>query len=109
MTWNRARAKGAAREGGDKGLKRAADHLLDVSQKLVPVDTGDTKQSGDSGLLSEGVAAVVYTDSKSIGLHENMQDHHRAGKRAKYLEQPLHSEHAKLLALIAESVRGEFH
>lgn len=106
MTWNRERAVAAARTGGNRGLEKAAAYLEDRAKQLVPVDTGETRDSADSGLLHDGDAVVVFTDSKAVALHEDLHHRHSPGKRAKYLEQPLHTEQRRLLELIAEGIRG---
>jgi hypothetical protein len=93
------------RAGENKGLTAAAKHLLDVSQRLVPRDTGELERSGDSGLLRDGLAAVVYRDSKAIAAHEDLVHRHDGGRQAKYLEQPMHTEQSAMLALVAEHMR----
>lgn len=107
MSW--ADARSAVGGSADRGLVAAASILLRAAEAVTPVDTAQTKESGDSGLIGPGEAAVVFVGPKAIALHENLHDRHRAGKQAKYLEQPLHQQAAAMQAAIAEGVRDGFH
>lgn len=78
-----------------KALEEAGIKLLELSQPLVPVDTGLLKSTGKVTRRREGWDAVVevsYGNDKAFyatWVHEDLDAFHLAGTQAKYLEQPL--------------------
>lgn len=99
-----ALAKPLAEEAG-------AHVLLDKSQPLVPVRSGVLIASGQVVTDGEG-AAVVYTATNprdgydyAIKQHEDTSLNHPNGGQAKYLEQPMNTEHAAVGEAMAETVR----
>jgi hypothetical protein len=115
--WHGPQVSRSAKKGAAKGLLEAADHLLAASQPLVPVS--DRKGGGflrDSGVTSvdESIpaSAVAYTAVSAddpphyaVKVHETMGWRHPTGQ-AKFLEQPLNSEKAALLEIIAGAIKG---
>ncbi|MCY1141380.1 hypothetical protein OWR29_25560 [Actinoplanes sp. Pm04-4] len=106
IAWNddvAAELSGAAFEG----LELAAEHLLQVSTELAPLEEGDLARSGavtaDKGV---GVVAVSFDRPYAVRQHEDMTLRHDAGKKAKYLEDPMHDEADIMLALIARKASG---
>lgn len=76
-------------------LYQEATEVLNASQLIVPVDTGDLKASGmvteptDTGT---GVEVIVgyggSTLDYALTVHEDLNAWHEEGSQAKYLEQP---------------------
>ncbi len=69
-------------------LEKAAHVLLNASQKLVPVDTGELKKSGKVVVKGRGfsaVAYVIYEARYAVWVHENLQSYHEPPTQARYL------------------------
>lgn len=61
FTWNGDEVKRKEREGRNKGLRLAAEHLLGASLPLVPLRDGPLEQSGTASVdEAKGVAAVSF-------------------------------------------------
>lgn len=99
----------------EAALDAAAQLIFDESQRLVPVDTGALKASGQ--VTRDGLTATIaYGQQDNAGrgsrdtadyapiVHERMDTHHPVGQ-AKFLEVPLHSEAAKVGEILAEGIR----
>jgi hypothetical protein len=96
------------------GERAGAEVLLEKSQPLVPVEYGDLKASGHVKQGDDGAAVIYDAESPEgypygIRVHEDLSLNHPNGGQAKYLEQPLHTEHAAIgaaaLAPIAAVLR----
>lgn len=119
-TWHGAAVSRKLRNAAAEGLLDAAEHILSVSQPLVPVAPVGGGYLRDTGVASvdEGElrAAVSYItgDTREDGrhgggnlavvVHEDMDSHHTTGQ-AKFLEQPFNSEKDEVLRRIAASIR----
>lgn len=111
---------------GAVAVEAAAEHLLEASQKVVPVESGRLRDSGR--VTTDGMeAAVSYgreDDAEILGFdehdravgsspsaayaqkqHEDMTLAHPNGGQAKYLEQPMHAEREAVAEILAETVR----
>lgn len=94
-----------------EGLVDAGKYLLDLSQPLVPVDTGRLKASGN--VLQEN-SCTVYVTYKAINpengydyapiQHEDLDFHHNVGQ-AKYLEEPFMMNIEKLVDIVADKTK----
>lgn len=88
----------------------AAQHILDKSKDLVPVDTGQLRDSGHVE-HDAGGAAMVYDATSPEGFpygvvqHEDLTLNHPNGGQAKFLEQPMHTEGEAAFALAAVALR----
>lgn len=131
LKYNVRNAGERKRKAGIKATEKVAKKLLKLSQKLVPVDTGNLKQSGRIE-KAEGVASysVVYSATvrdrhenfgkpKSLAnvadpdfnyayaIHEDVPRvfNHPNGGQSKYLEQPYRENKDKFLAEIGNAIR----
>lgn len=80
-----------ARQQAREAAERTGRDVLAASRPLVPVETGELRDSGTVIVeeTSDGAAAtVVYTASHAAAVHENLEAVHKVG-RAKFLEGPL--------------------
>lgn len=100
-----------------RGLLLAGRHLLKESQKLVPVEHGDLKDSGFVSLSNKGFYTQVevgYTSPYAIWVHENVGmklkgqprpsgigNYWDPNGRPKFLEEPSRRLRPALLAIIA--------
>jgi len=90
VKWYGPLAKGKAKQGAARGLFLGAEHVLEESRRLVPIEEGTLERSGvasvDEGQLR---AAVSYDTVYAVYQHEMMNLQHDAGRTSKYLESPL--------------------
>jgi hypothetical protein len=88
----------------------AADHLLEVSKPLVPIDTGEMRDSGK--VTQDGREAhVSYTrvgdDGYNVAArqHEDASLSHPKGGEAHFLSKPMATEREAIAAVMATEVR----
>lgn len=99
------------KHSSSEGLENAAKYLLELSQPLVPVDTGRLKESGKAFMADEKTAFVTYEAFNPENgyeyapiQHEALDFHHNVGQ-AKYLEEPFLQNMDKLVDTIAVKVK----
>jgi hypothetical protein len=96
----------AIRAGTIKGLTLAAEHLLQVSRELVPIEEGTLERSGVATVDEATMkAAVSYDTPYAVEQHENLTARHDDGRQAKYLEQPAATEADTMAEIIAAQIR----
>lgn len=97
----------AERKGAVKGLKKAAEHLLQVSRELVPHEEGKLEDSGTVSDVDEDNlrVAVSYDMPYAVRQHEELTWKHDEGRQAKYLEEPMVDEQDTMRDLIAAEIR----
>ena len=87
-----------------KGIAAAALFIQRESQKIVPVEFGNLKNSAGTRVLGHGwftAAIVFYTASYAVYVHERTELQHKKGKSAKFLEKPIREKRLQILAIIA--------
>lgn len=97
--------KAQVRAAAERGLAAAAEHILDTSNRHVPVLTGGLKRSGrtkTTGLRAE----IAYTDPISVIVHEDQRAQHDDGS-AKFLENAMNSERREAGEIVAAEIRRE--
>lgn len=94
-----------------EGLTNAGKYLLELSQPLVPVDTGRLKESGRVVNENKNTVYVTYEAFNPENgyeyapiQHEALDFHHNVGQ-AKYLEQPFMQNMNELVNIVAGKVR----
>lgn len=94
-----------------EGLVNAAKYLLELSQPLVPVDTGRLKASGNVYKQNKNTVYVSYQAFNPVNdydyapiQHENLMFNHNIGQ-AKYLEQPFRENMDEIVNRIAEKIQ----
>jgi len=96
----------AERAGAIKGLQKAAEHLLEVSRELVPIEEGTLERSGVASVdEAELRAAVSYDTPYAVRQHEDLTLKHDEGRQAKYLEEPMNTERSTMLDIVAAEIR----
>jgi len=96
---------------GEEGIQEAAELLLQLSQPLVPIDTGALQASGSIVPDGKTVRYVTYEARSEEGYdyapiqHEVLDFHHEIGQ-AKYLEQPFKENMEVFLEIIAKRARS---
>ncbi|MEY9837445.1 hypothetical protein [Streptacidiphilus sp. EB103A] len=90
------------------GVQLALEHTLGVANKLVPLDEGTLERSGKVTMDGTNAAGTISYDTVyAVRQHEELTWKHLPGRQAKYLEQPLNTERAVMLAIVAETIRRE--
>lgn len=96
--------------GLEKGLKKAGLFLQRESQKVVPVDTGDLRNSANTRAEGSGAGTEVvvgYGTTYGLYVHEDLEARHKPGKQAKFLEEPLRKHRKRIVQIVAESIDEE--
>lgn len=95
-----------------EGLVDAGNHLLGLSQPLVPVDTGRLKASGAVIKNSSNQVFVSYEAHNPVNgydyaliQHEDLAFYHADGTQAKFLEQPFRENINGLVDIIAGDIK----
>ncbi|MFF7146046.1 minor capsid protein [Streptomyces sp. SID2888] len=106
LTWNTAAAIRGTRAGALRGLRLAAEHVLERSRRLVPIEEGTLERSGvasvDEATMTAGVS---YDTPYAVRQHEDLTLRHDNGRTAKYLEKPLREEGQTIREIIAAQLR----
>lgn len=108
VEWNGPEIEALLDGASAEGLTLAAEHLLQVSRTEVPIDEATLERSGVASVdENDLIAAVSYDTPYAVRQHEEMTWRHAEGRKAKYLEDPMHAERETMLALIAAPLREE--
>lgn len=90
----------------EKGLKKAGLFLQRESKLVTPVDTGNlvggafTRNIGGSGFYADIV--VGYLAAYAVYVHEILDNAHKEGKKAKFLEGPAREKKNEILQIVKE-------
>ena len=109
VKWHGPQVKAKVKAAAGRGLFLGAEHVLEESRRLVPIEEGTLERSGvasvDEGALR---AAVSYDTVYAVRQHEEMTWAHDSGRQAKYLEQPLNGPPGRTaMELVAREIRKE--
>lgn len=108
MTWDGGRIKASERQAAARGLRKAAEHILQVSRSQVPHEEGTLENSGTASVDSNALrGAVSYDTPYAVRQHEELDWRHDNGRKAKYLEDPMRDERGVVGDLIATELRRE--
>ncbi|GHB98605.1 MULTISPECIES: hypothetical protein [Streptomyces rochei group] len=106
VRWNAQPANRAARAGALRGLGLGGEHLLEVSNRRIPIEEGTLERSGTVTVDEANLDTIVSYDTPySVRQHEDLTLRHDEGREAKFLEKSLDEEGAVILDLIAAEVR----
>jgi hypothetical protein len=87
------------------GLLAAGLFVEGEAKALAPVDTGALKNSGYTRKAPGPLAVEVgFSAAYAIFVHENLEARHHVGQ-AKFLQTPLDTKRAQILAIIQERAR----
>jgi len=95
-------------EAAQNAIDQFAEHLVGDAQELAPVDTGALKASATAadakieGNLIKGEAG--FNTDYAAAVHERLEVHHPQGQ-AKYLEDAMRKNAAKMGPFVADQVR----
>ncbi|MGW5673938.1 hypothetical protein ACWEV4_02400 [Streptomyces sp. NPDC003860] len=106
LNWDGAAVQAAQRAGAVRGLRLAAEHVLERSRARAPIEEGTLERSGTATVDEASLTAgVSYDTPYAVRQHEDMGLRHDAGRSAKFLERPLTEEASTVEAIIATQVR----
>ncbi|MGW0869949.1 hypothetical protein ACWD3Z_05585 [Streptomyces sp. NPDC002740] len=99
-------ARWELRQAAARGLLLGAEHVLGVSNDVVPLDEAALQRSGTASVDESSLTAMVSYDTPyAVVQHERLDYRHAPGREAKYLETSLNAERAVVLALVAAQIR----
>lgn len=94
------------RAGAARGLLLAAEHVLQLSNEVVPLDESELQRSGTASVDEASLTAVVSYDTPyAVRQHEELRWRHAPGRHAKYLENSLNAARPEVAAIIAAQIR----
>ena len=103
VNWNGDQVDDRAEAGAEHGLELAAEHVLQASRALVPLEEGTLERSGTAS--RDGLtAAVSYDTVYAMRQHEELTWRHAEGRTAKYLEGPLNAERDTVAEILAAAL-----
>lgn len=108
MTWNGRRMwtrTGRRRAAG--GLQQALEHVLNESNKIVPLDEGTLQRSGTTSINATTLTGTVSYDTPyAVRQHEEVTWRHAPGRQAKYLETAVNSNQREIARIMQSAIRG---
>ncbi|MFB8772100.1 hypothetical protein [Streptomyces broussonetiae] len=106
LTFRGAAAARQMRTGAARGLLLGAEHVLGLSNDVVPLDEADLQRSGTASVDPPSLTgAVSYDTPYAVRQHEELRWRHAPGRTAKYLENSLNAGRDAVAALIAAEMR----
>ena len=104
LDWNGPQINELVHHKAAKGLRAAANVLLDESRKEVPHDYGTLEGTGDVDVDEPTLSATVSYDTPyAVRWHECDANFQR-GRKKKYLEDPLNNNRDRLLEYIKQQM-----
>ncbi|WGJ86115.1 hypothetical protein [Gordonia sp. SMJS1] len=94
----------ALEEAAERGLQAGADLLLDESNRLAPIETGDLIRSSNTAVDPER-AVVGYNSVYGPRQHEDLSYRHDEGRQAKFLETAAHRHADRIIEAVADEFR----
>ena len=89
-------------------LRDAGEYVLEQSSREVPHEVGDLQDSGRVTVDGTTVA-ISYDTPYAVRQHEEMDYHHDAGRKAKYLEDPLNAaSNGPIQRILSDKLGKEF-
>lgn len=91
-------------------VREAAEATLARSNELVPVDSGELRDSGTVTVeeTSTGATATItYSAGYAMQVHEDIAAHHPHGGRAKFLETALREAGPELAEALVERFKAK--
>lgn len=106
LQWHGQQATAAIEAAAVRGLQLAGEHLLGVSRKQVPHEQGELERLSYASVDESSLTvAVSYDTPYAVRQHEEMSYQHDAGRKAKYLEDPMNAEKDTMYGIIAAQIR----
>jgi hypothetical protein len=104
LDWNGEHIDNRVSGAAVHGLFVGAEHVLQASRAVVPLEEGTLERSGTAS-VSGYTAAVSYDTPYAVIQHERLDFRHAEGRTAKYLEIPLNAERDTVAEILAAELR----
>lgn len=88
----------------DRAVKDAAEHLLEQSNRTVPIEEGTLKRSGQA-TADKGRAVVSWDTPYAVSQHEDTRLRHDRGRRAKWAERTFNEESRRVGQYIGNKMK----
>lgn len=96
----------AVRKAAAQGLTDGAEHLLEESNRIAPIEEGTLIRSGVASVDEQQLrAAVSYDTPYAVRQHEDTRLRHDEGRRAKWLEATFKERGVEVGKRIATAIR----
>ena len=95
-------------DAAHEGMTDAVQHLLTEARRRTPIEEGTLERGGTATTAVQGdqvLGAVSFHGPYAARQHEELTWRHDAGRTAKYLERPMHSEAGTMGDLIGRRMR----
>ena len=105
---NLSNSQSTTEEGIHNGIIAAGLYVQRMSQKIVPVDFGNLKNSSFTRHVGKGAWTrmyVGYTADYALYVHENLEARHKKGQTAKFLERPLREHRKRIFGIITRAAK----
>lgn len=84
------------------GVRDAAERILEASNRIVPVDTGKLRDSGEVNVEGEK-ASISYDAEYAVPVHETPKAY-KNGRQYKYLEKAINANSNELVNSVKDEV-----
>jgi hypothetical protein len=109
IVWYGDAADAKARVAGAAAVTEAAEFLLEMANRTVPIEEGTLMGSGEVSSDPANMRAhVSYSGPYSRRQHESLNYRHDAGRRAKWLERTFAEQRGAVLQMLAARLRTTF-
>lgn len=94
------------REAAARGLYLGSEHVLQLSNEVVPLDESELQRSGTASVDPPSLTGMVSYDTPyAVIQHERLDYRHAPGRTAKYLENSLNAGRQAVAAIVAAEMR----
>ncbi len=88
-----------------RGLYIAAEHGLEESNRVVPIEEGTLQRSGATSVDAVQLAAQISYDTPyAVRQHQDVTLRHDSGRKAKFLEDTMKGRADAMYALVAREI-----
>lgn len=105
IDWHGGEVTQKIRDAANRGLDKAANHLLAKANEKVPHDKGILENSGKTSAIDLH-ARVSYDTPYARYLHEHPEFNFQGGREGKWLQNAADREQDKIAQIIADEIRA---
>jgi hypothetical protein len=91
------------------GVRKAAYYVFQLTQAMVPVDTGYLKSTGSIKFGGSGVQfsfMIGYGADYAIYVHERLDQYHEPPTAAKFVERPMRESRGVVNQMVIAAIRA---
>lgn len=106
MKWYGKQVSAKVKRAAVQGLSDGAEHILEESNRIVPIDEGNLMRSGITSVdESKMHAAISYDTPYAVRLHEHPEYNFQHGREGKWLEKTLKKRKRDVQRHIADKLK----